>query len=725
MRNEVMKTETAPTTSDKPSLCNAYQKCINILSNNNITIPSQKEPEPELEQEQEQKAVNNQFQFRFSTPVAAILSSTAIDAIYAAQYVQEQRNNALDQFLSRWNNENDASSASVSPLDSVVCSGSSSLKDNLPIPTKTATATAAQTNNPKTSMTSLQFKKSYIHSNIPCLIRGLHESDFARVTSMWTTSTGATPTNTTNSSSTPTCVSTPTTAIPCKIETEWFLQNVGPNTLVPVRRKRQQRSSSPTPSLDEEGRAEECVTIEMPMHEWIHKCGDGHRCGNEEEEDSLTINTSLYLKDWHLQLMLEYPKTTTEEIDFFRCDKKILSGIGKKNEIKTTTATAATLPSQQHQRRQKKSLYEVPDIFSRDLLNPFLLTYYQNCDYRFIYWGPNGSTTPLHSDVLHTFSWSYNVCGRKRWTFYPPRSELRITGREDYRFHNDDKGQDSCDNLDQNDYPTVNTIHHVKESFEVIQNAGETMYVPSTWKHSVINLPAADIAGTDGGEREVEGITLANIKKNQNSSSSNSTLSINHNWITAVALDQMLQCITVEMKAVEEEMKAWEIDLEDFLAKESMLRGCIGLNMSMFVLMVLTNLIECMDSLGLLVCLNTMVTCDEEDRTAQSQQDFWNNMGEGKDITDDKEWELWFDVVCMVRVLLSIMDMDHHRGCKQGDNVDSDSLGEVGLKSRLEAVLEDKIMASQTIGMINLVCGLCDILIKYTITDLAEDVNTK
>lgn len=41
-------------------------------------------------------------------------------------------------------------------------------------------------------------------------------------------------------------------------------------------------------------------------------------------------------------------------------------------------------------------------------------------DYRFVYLGPAGTSTPLHSDVLRSFSWSANVAGRKRWRLLPP-----------------------------------------------------------------------------------------------------------------------------------------------------------------------------------------------------------------------------------------------------------------------------------------------------------------
>lgn len=43
-------------------------------------------------------------------------------------------------------------------------------------------------------------------------------------------------------------------------------------------------------------------------------------------------------------------------------------------------------------------------------------------DYRFVYLGPKGSWTPLHHDVLASYSWSTNLCGVKRWLLFPPEA---------------------------------------------------------------------------------------------------------------------------------------------------------------------------------------------------------------------------------------------------------------------------------------------------------------
>lgn len=174
------------------------------------------------------------------------------------------------------------------------------------------------------------------------------------------------------------------------VNAEWFRLNVGDETLVPVR-----VDAGIPEGLDAEGRAEECATEEMKLADWIEDCASRSQGRG-------------YLKDWHLVQLLKSKSDSS-----------------------------------------KWSLYTTPDIFERDLLNSFLERYCGS-DYKFVYWGPSGSRTKLHSDVLHSFSWSYNVVGRKKWTFYTPDTDGRV--------------------------------------FSVIQEAGECMFVPSLWKHEVENL---------------------------------------------------------------------------------------------------------------------------------------------------------------------------------------------------------------------------------------------
>lgn len=119
----------------------------------------------------------------------------------------------------------------------------------------------------------------------------------------------------------------------------------------------------------------------------------------------------------------------------------------------------------------------------------------------------------------------------------------------------------SCFCGENDDRTAVDDWDDKELRFEVIQHAGETIFVPSTWKHEVVNL--------------VE------------------TLSINHNWITSANVDQAWICLRTEIAAIEEEVQAWgSIPMDDFEARENMLRGCIGLNCTMFTLMVLLEISE-------------------------------------------------------------------------------------------------------------------------------------
>lgn len=96
-------------------------------------------------------------------------------------------------------------------------------------------------------------------------------------------------------------------------------------------------------------------------------------------------------------------------------------------------------------------------------------------DYRFTYVGPRGTFTPLHRDVYGSYSWSANVVGRKCWWLIPPEYAdlFRIrTGSEDVVFDIRDLDEDVWQG----------------KVLVVVQEAGETIFVPSGWYHQVENL---------------------------------------------------------------------------------------------------------------------------------------------------------------------------------------------------------------------------------------------
>ena len=117
--------------------------------------------------------------------------------------------------------------------------------------------------------------------------------------------------------------------------------------------------------------------------------------------------------------------------------------------------------------------YTVPIYFQSDWLNESCLSEGKD-DFRFVYMGGNGTHTPLHMDVLGTYSWSANICGQKRWHFTQPHS------------------------------------------IDLLQEAGEVLFVPSEWHHHVTNI--------------------------------GHTISINHNWFNAFNLLRIWKhlCLTLE-----------------------------------------------------------------------------------------------------------------------------------------------------------------------------------
>lgn len=88
----------------------------------------------------------------------------------------------------------------------------------------------------------------------------------------------------------------------------------------------------------------------------------------------------------------------------------------------------------------------------------------------------------MHADVFTSYSWSANVVGRKRWLLFPPHEE-------DYL--RDLHGQLIYDAASEelNDHTRYKMYDSKKlKYFDVVQETGEIMFVPSGWHHQVWNL---------------------------------------------------------------------------------------------------------------------------------------------------------------------------------------------------------------------------------------------
>ncbi|XP_011815914.1 PREDICTED: jmjC domain-containing protein 4 isoform X2 [Colobus angolensis palliatus] len=127
-----------------------------------------------------------------------------------------------------------------------------------------------------------------------------------------------------------------------------------------------------------------------------------------------------------------------------------------------------------------EDVFTLPVYFSSDWLNEFWDALDVD-DYRFVYAGPAGSWSPFHADIFGSFSWSVNVCGRKKWLLFPPGQEEALRDRHG-NLPYDVTSPALCD-----------THLHPRSQLagpplEITQEAGEMVFVPSGWHHQVHNL---------------------------------------------------------------------------------------------------------------------------------------------------------------------------------------------------------------------------------------------
>ncbi|XP_071731705.1 arginine-specific demethylase JMJ20 isoform X2 [Rutidosis leptorrhynchoides] len=158
---------------------------------------------------------------------------------------------------------------------------------------------------------------------------------------------------------------------------------------------------------------------------------------------------------------------------------------------------------------QEYTAYETPQFFRDDWLNLYLDHYhmhenpdaYQNVDdvicsdYRFVYMGAKGTWTPFHADVFRSYSWSANVCGKKKWYFLSPEQRHLAFDRNMKR-----SVYDIFEEVSEKIYPNFKKTLWL----ECTQDENELIFVPSGWYHQVHNLE--------------------------------DTISINHNWFNAYNL---------------------------------------------------------------------------------------------------------------------------------------------------------------------------------------------
>jgi len=131
--------------------------------------------------------------------------------------------------------------------------------------------------------------------------------------------------------------------------------------------------------------------------------------------------------------------------------------------------------------------YRLPKFFRDDWLNGY---YDANdgkggprSDYRFVYCGPRGTWTPVHADVLRSYSWSVNIAGRKRWLLLPPGCTHLVYDADRRCMSSTLRPEDL---LKPDRFPGLERAAQFVT--EAIQEPGEAIFVPSGWHHMVENI---------------------------------------------------------------------------------------------------------------------------------------------------------------------------------------------------------------------------------------------
>ena len=136
--------------------------------------------------------------------------------------------------------------------------------------------------------------------------------------------------------------------------------------------------------------------------------------------------------------------------------------------------------------------FSTPPDFDRDWLGAWCEAVGKEA-FTFCYVGPRNSSTPEHSDVLASFSWSANVAGTKRWRLQRAHSQTEFSKDE-----------------------TLMTIE---------QRQGDLVFVPSDWRHDVVNADHC--------------------------------VSINRNWFNSYSIERVALYIDERRKAVIQELDSW------------------------------------------------------------------------------------------------------------------------------------------------------------------------
>ena len=178
-------------------------------------------------------------------------------------------------------------------------------------------------------------------------------------------------------------------------------------------------------------------------------------------------------------------RLTMTEFQFY-CDEEKNPDYGCKRDDGPLYVFDGSIFDKENTKELEKD-FDIPDYFSEDLFK--YVGHKRRPPHRWVVFGPPRSGSSIHVDPLATSAWNALISGKKRWVLYPPNKGLTKPLLKPKGIGLD---RESITWF-QNAYPITQTrewseVGGCPKSFDVVQNAGEIMFVPDGWWHAVLNV---------------------------------------------------------------------------------------------------------------------------------------------------------------------------------------------------------------------------------------------
>ena len=178
-------------------------------------------------------------------------------------------------------------------------------------------------------------------------------------------------------------------------------------------------------------------------------------------------------------------RLTMTEFQFY-CDEEKNPDYGCKRDDGPLYVFDGSIFDKENTKELEKD-FDIPDYFSEDLFK--YVGHKRRPPHRWVVFGPPRSGSSIHVDPLATSAWNALISGKKRWVLYPPNKGLTKPLLKPKGIGLDGESITWF----QKAYPITQTrewseVGGCPKSFDVVQNAGEIMFVPDGWWHAVLNV---------------------------------------------------------------------------------------------------------------------------------------------------------------------------------------------------------------------------------------------